>query len=88
MWMLYAEQHLTKVIDLNSAIEHLYEKLGALEFDADHEAIYGMERNCFANNAHFTSEQGRFNPDGNWPYSLQSCIENVIRQFPDKMAQM
>ncbi|KAF5282849.1 hypothetical protein FQA39_LY17470 [Lamprigera yunnana] len=44
MWMLYAEQHWTKAIDLKSAVERLYEKLGALEFDADHETIYGMER--------------------------------------------
>ncbi|KAF5289931.1 hypothetical protein FQA39_LY14940 [Lamprigera yunnana] len=44
MWMLYAEQHWTKAIDLKSAVERLYEKLGALEFDADHEAIYGMEK--------------------------------------------
>ncbi|KAF5302970.1 hypothetical protein FQA39_LY10148 [Lamprigera yunnana] len=44
MWMLYAEQHWTKAIDLKSAVKRLYEKLGALEFDADHEAIYGMER--------------------------------------------
>ncbi|KAF5285977.1 hypothetical protein FQA39_LY16488 [Lamprigera yunnana] len=43
-WMLYAEQHWTKVVDLKSAVERLYEKLGALEFDADHEAIYGMEK--------------------------------------------
>ncbi|KAF5280693.1 hypothetical protein FQA39_LY05341 [Lamprigera yunnana] len=41
--MLYAEQHWTKAVDLNSTVERLYEKLGALEFDADHEAIYGME---------------------------------------------
>ncbi|KAF5284790.1 hypothetical protein FQA39_LY04515 [Lamprigera yunnana] len=44
MWMLYAEQHWTKAIDLKSAVKRLYEKLGALEFDGDHEAIYGMER--------------------------------------------
>ncbi|KAF5302764.1 hypothetical protein FQA39_LY01944 [Lamprigera yunnana] len=44
MWMLYTEQHWTKAIDLKSAAERLYEKLGAFEFDADHEAIYGMER--------------------------------------------
>ncbi|KAF5283022.1 hypothetical protein FQA39_LY04893 [Lamprigera yunnana] len=44
MWILYAEQHLTKAIDLKSAVECLYEKLGALEFDADHEAIYGIEK--------------------------------------------
>ncbi|KAF5303770.1 hypothetical protein FQA39_LY09843 [Lamprigera yunnana] len=44
MWMLYAEQHCTKAIDLKSAVERLYENLGALEFDADHEAIYGMEK--------------------------------------------
>ncbi|KAF5297591.1 hypothetical protein FQA39_LY12067 [Lamprigera yunnana] len=44
MWMLYAQEHWTKSYDLKSAIERLYEELGALEFDADHEAIYGMER--------------------------------------------
>ncbi|KAF5281198.1 hypothetical protein FQA39_LY17838 [Lamprigera yunnana] len=38
MWMLYAEQHWTKTIDLKSAVERLYEKLNALEFDADNEA--------------------------------------------------
>ncbi|KAF5282126.1 hypothetical protein FQA39_LY17682 [Lamprigera yunnana] len=44
MWMLYAEQHWIKTIDLKSTVELLYEKLGALEFHADYEAIYGMER--------------------------------------------
>ncbi|KAF5278198.1 hypothetical protein FQA39_LY18386 [Lamprigera yunnana] len=44
MWMLYAEQRWTKAIDLKSAVKRLYEKLSALEFDADHEANYGMER--------------------------------------------
>ncbi|KAF5292117.1 hypothetical protein FQA39_LY14072 [Lamprigera yunnana] len=44
MRMLCAEQHWTKAIDLKSSVERLYEKLGALEFNADHEAIYGMER--------------------------------------------
>ncbi|KAF5288213.1 hypothetical protein FQA39_LY03981 [Lamprigera yunnana] len=43
-WMFYAEQHWTKAIDLKSAVERLYEKLRVLEFDADHEAIYEMER--------------------------------------------
>ncbi|KAF5283580.1 hypothetical protein FQA39_LY17282 [Lamprigera yunnana] len=44
MWMLYVEQHWTKAVDLKLAAESLYEELGALEFDADHESIYGMER--------------------------------------------
>ncbi|KAF5281591.1 hypothetical protein FQA39_LY17763 [Lamprigera yunnana] len=44
MWMLCAEHHWTKAIDLKSAVERLYEKLGALEFDADYEAIYGMQK--------------------------------------------
>ncbi|KAF5294227.1 hypothetical protein FQA39_LY13475 [Lamprigera yunnana] len=44
MWMLYAQEHWTKSYALKSAVERLYEELGALEFDADHEAIYGMER--------------------------------------------
>ncbi|KAF5281809.1 hypothetical protein FQA39_LY05023 [Lamprigera yunnana] len=44
MWMLYAQEHWTKAFELKSAVERLYEELGALEFGADHEAIYGMER--------------------------------------------
>ncbi|KAF5293375.1 hypothetical protein FQA39_LY02860 [Lamprigera yunnana] len=44
MWMLYAQEHWIKAFDLKSAVERLYEKVGALEFDADHEAIYVMER--------------------------------------------
>ncbi|KAF5298532.1 hypothetical protein FQA39_LY11784 [Lamprigera yunnana] len=44
MWMLYAQEHWTKAFDLKSAVERLYEELSALEFDADHKAIYGMER--------------------------------------------
>ncbi|KAF5298086.1 hypothetical protein FQA39_LY11854 [Lamprigera yunnana] len=39
-----AQEHWTKSYDLKSAVERLYEELGALEFDADREAIYGMER--------------------------------------------
>ncbi|KAF5297463.1 hypothetical protein FQA39_LY19267 [Lamprigera yunnana] len=38
------QEHWTKALDLKSAVERLYEELVALEFDADHEAIYGMER--------------------------------------------
>ncbi|KAF5283633.1 hypothetical protein FQA39_LY17262 [Lamprigera yunnana] len=37
------EKHWTKAINLKSAVKRLYEKLGALEFDADHKAIYRME---------------------------------------------
>ncbi|KAF5302976.1 hypothetical protein FQA39_LY10154 [Lamprigera yunnana] len=44
MWMLYSQEHWTKAFDVKSAVERLYEELSALEFDADHEAIYGMER--------------------------------------------
>ncbi|KAF5285249.1 hypothetical protein FQA39_LY16710 [Lamprigera yunnana] len=44
MWILYAQEHWTKAFDLKSVVERLDEELGALEFDADHEAIYGMER--------------------------------------------
>ncbi|KAF5282124.1 hypothetical protein FQA39_LY17680 [Lamprigera yunnana] len=44
MWMLYAQEYWTKALDLKSAVERLYEELGSLEFDVDHEVIYGMER--------------------------------------------
>ncbi|KAF5300812.1 hypothetical protein FQA39_LY19120 [Lamprigera yunnana] len=49
MWMMYAEQHWTKAIDLKLAVERLYKNLGALEFDADHEAIYVMDLTPFNN---------------------------------------
>ncbi|KAF5294289.1 hypothetical protein FQA39_LY13433 [Lamprigera yunnana] len=46
----------------------------------------------------FTSEQDRFlimvhfrsgtlNPDINWSYSLQSCIEQFMQQYPDEMIE-
>ncbi|KAF5297269.1 hypothetical protein FQA39_LY12108 [Lamprigera yunnana] len=44
IWMLYAEQHWTKAINLKLAVVRLYEKFGALKFDSDHKAIYGMEK--------------------------------------------
>ncbi|KAF5283765.1 hypothetical protein FQA39_LY17203 [Lamprigera yunnana] len=44
MWMLYSQENWTKALDLKSTVERLYEELGTLEFDADHEAIYGMEK--------------------------------------------
>ncbi|KAF5274240.1 hypothetical protein FQA39_LY07344 [Lamprigera yunnana] len=44
MWTLYAKQHWTKAIDLKSAVQRLYEELSALEFDADDEATYAMEK--------------------------------------------
>ncbi|KAF5296071.1 hypothetical protein FQA39_LY12693 [Lamprigera yunnana] len=54
-------------------------------------------RNYFATMP-FTSEQDRFivmahfqsvilNPDGNWSYSLQSCIEQFMQQYPDEMIE-
>ncbi|KAF5298226.1 hypothetical protein FQA39_LY02650 [Lamprigera yunnana] len=54
-------------------------------------------RNCFAT-IPFTSEQDRFivmahfrsdtlNPHGNWSYSVQSCIEQFMQQYPDEMIE-
>ncbi|KAF5285243.1 hypothetical protein FQA39_LY16704 [Lamprigera yunnana] len=57
MWMLYAEQHWTKAIDLKLEVERLYEKLSALEFDADHEAIYGIESNSVTSSSSFDEEE-------------------------------
>ncbi|KAF5299005.1 hypothetical protein FQA39_LY11637 [Lamprigera yunnana] len=44
LWMLYAEQHWTKAIFLKSAVERLYKKLGASEFNSNYVAMYGIER--------------------------------------------
>ncbi|KAF5280622.1 hypothetical protein FQA39_LY05270 [Lamprigera yunnana] len=44
------KQHWIKAIVLKSAAESLYEILGALEFDADHEATCGMENITRFNN--------------------------------------
>ncbi|KAF5304248.1 hypothetical protein FQA39_LY09775 [Lamprigera yunnana] len=35
--------------------------------------------------AHFRS--GTLNPDGNWSYSLQSCIEQFMQQYLDEMIE-
>lgn len=43
MWMCYSETSWPKAVDLRSSIERLKCKLSALRFDADHEAVYGME---------------------------------------------
>lgn len=46
MWMAYTEASDSKseVVDLNSAVIRLQHTLHRLTFDADHEAVYGMER--------------------------------------------
>ncbi|KAF5281448.1 hypothetical protein FQA39_LY17788 [Lamprigera yunnana] len=44
MSMAYEKPYWTKYVDLRLAIERLDEELGALEFDANHEAVYGLEK--------------------------------------------
>lgn len=46
MWMAYAEASDSKseVVDLNSAVIRLQGTFHRLTFDAEHEAVYGMER--------------------------------------------
>ncbi|KAF5294522.1 hypothetical protein FQA39_LY13376 [Lamprigera yunnana] len=44
MWMPYAEPYWTKAVDLRSTVEKLDEELSGLEFDANHEAVYGLEK--------------------------------------------
>ncbi|KAF5269716.1 hypothetical protein FQA39_LY08639 [Lamprigera yunnana] len=72
--------------DKSYAIEQLKKKERNME-----------KRNCFATMP-FTSEQDRFivmahfrsgtlNPDGNWSYSLQSCIEQFMQQYPDEIIE-
>lgn len=42
MWMAYVK--VTPAYDLISAVENLKEHFENLEFDAEHEAVYGMEK--------------------------------------------
>lgn len=42
MWLAYVEQK--DAFNLTSAVENLYEHFKRLEFDADHESVYGFER--------------------------------------------
>lgn len=46
MWMAYAEASgsSSEVVDLTSAVIRIQHTLHRLSFDADHEAVYGMER--------------------------------------------
>ncbi|KAF5293000.1 hypothetical protein FQA39_LY13769 [Lamprigera yunnana] len=46
---------------------------------------FTSEQDRFIVMAHFRS--GTFNPDRNWSYSLQSCIEQFMQQYPDEMIQ-
>ncbi|KAF5298795.1 hypothetical protein FQA39_LY11684 [Lamprigera yunnana] len=44
--------------------------------------LFTSEQDRFIVMAHFRS--GTLNPDGNWSYSLQSCIERFMQQYPDE----
>ncbi|KAF5302578.1 hypothetical protein FQA39_LY10196 [Lamprigera yunnana] len=44
---------------------------------------FASEQDRFIVMAHFRS--GTLKPDGNWSYSLQSCIEQFMQQYPDEM---
>lgn len=44
MWMAYAEQSWEKAVDIKSAVTRLHQSLKARRWDAEHEAVYGMER--------------------------------------------
>ncbi|KAF5301417.1 hypothetical protein FQA39_LY02146 [Lamprigera yunnana] len=46
---------------------------------------FTSEQDRFIVMAHFQS--GTLNPDGNWSYSLQSCIEQFMQQYPDEMIE-
>ncbi|KAF5304276.1 hypothetical protein FQA39_LY09803 [Lamprigera yunnana] len=44
MWMAYAEQGWTNAVDLRTAVERLHDQFSALKFDAEHKAVYGLEK--------------------------------------------
>uniref|UniRef100_A0A1Y1MTJ8 Uncharacterized protein n=1 Tax=Photinus pyralis TaxID=7054 RepID=A0A1Y1MTJ8_PHOPY len=44
MWMGYAAEHWTKPVDARTGVERLVQEMSALEFDAQHEAVYGLGR--------------------------------------------
>lgn len=44
MWMAYAEQSWEKAVDLQSSIKRKQQCLEARSWDAEHEAVYGMNR--------------------------------------------
>ncbi|KAF5299844.1 hypothetical protein FQA39_LY11381 [Lamprigera yunnana] len=44
MWMASTEQGLTKAVDLRTVVKRLYDQFSALKFDAEHEAVYGLEK--------------------------------------------
>ncbi|KAF5285546.1 hypothetical protein FQA39_LY16611 [Lamprigera yunnana] len=66
--ILGLRQHCTKAIDLKSAVERIYEQLCALEFDADHEAIYRMER-------YYTVHKYETNTK-----LVENCAENYLEE--------
>ncbi|KAF5285575.1 hypothetical protein FQA39_LY16587 [Lamprigera yunnana] len=44
MGMAYAEQGWTKAVDLRTVVERLHDQFSAFEFDAEHEAVHGLEK--------------------------------------------
>ncbi|KAF5302124.1 hypothetical protein FQA39_LY10459 [Lamprigera yunnana] len=42
--MAYAEPYWTKAVDLRSTVERLDKEISALEFDANREGVYGLEK--------------------------------------------
>ncbi|KAF5283011.1 hypothetical protein FQA39_LY04882 [Lamprigera yunnana] len=44
MWIAYAEQGRTKAVDLKTVAERLHDQFNALEFYAEYEAVYGLEK--------------------------------------------
>ncbi|KAF5292036.1 hypothetical protein FQA39_LY14097 [Lamprigera yunnana] len=46
---------------------------------------FTSEQDRFIVMAHFRS--GTLNPDGNWSYSVQSCIEQFMQQYPAEIIE-
>ncbi|KAF5291839.1 hypothetical protein FQA39_LY14176 [Lamprigera yunnana] len=74
--MLYAEQHWTKAIDSKSAVEHLYEKLGALEFDADQ--FMGWKDITRSNNVKSSEKNIRLEESSNFSRELSDRFSKGI----------
>ncbi|KAF5302141.1 hypothetical protein FQA39_LY10476 [Lamprigera yunnana] len=86
MWMLYAQEHWTKAIDLKSAIERLYEELRALEFDADHKAIYGMERYYMVQQCEELRDKYKIGRKRNRSTTFLDAINKYIKDCSDSLS--
>lgn len=64
--MCYAEEHWVKPTDVRTAVERLQQQFQALQFDAEHEQIYGCNR--------FYTDQECVDLENRYTLGIELCV--------------